>query len=132
VQGPYTPPASAISSSPGQPQSLQRLLFSFEGRIPRRSFWGVTLCSQLVILLLLSGVVVINSAGLTFLVIVLLYIPTIWIQLAVSVKRWHDRDKSGWWILISLVPLIGAIWALIENGLLRGTPGANSYGPDPT
>ena len=44
-----------------------------------------------------------------------LYVPFIWISLAVSVKRWHDRDKSGWWILIGLVPLIGSIWQFIEN-----------------
>jgi uncharacterized membrane protein YhaH (DUF805 family) len=53
-----------------------------------------------------------------------------WPALAVSVKRWHDRDKSGWWVLINLVPLIGMVWTLIENGLLPGTPGPNPYGED--
>lgn len=52
-------------------------------------------------------------------------------SLAVGVKRWHDRDKSGWWMLILLIPLIGAIWYLIACGILKGTDGPNRYGPDP-
>lgn len=54
-----------------------------------------------------------------------------WAKLAVLVKRWHDRDKSGWWVLIGLIPLIGGIWMLIECGFLDGTPGSNKYGPSP-
>ena len=61
----------------------------------------------------------------------LLYIPAVWIGLAVAVKRWHDRDKSGWWVLIGMIPLIGAVWTFVENGCLRGTVGPNTYGPDP-
>jgi uncharacterized membrane protein YhaH (DUF805 family) len=55
----------------------------------------------------------------------------IWPGLAINIKRWHDRDKSGWWILISLIPFVGPIWALVEVGFLPGTPGPNQYGPDP-
>ena len=51
-----------------------------------------------------------------------------WMMLAASVKRWHDRNKSGAWIFISLVPFIGGIWAFIETGLLPGTEGRNGYG----
>lgn len=47
----------------------------------------------------------------------------------VYIKRWHDRDKSGWWMLIMLLPIIDAIWALIELGFLPGTPGPNRFGP---
>jgi len=54
-----------------------------------------------------------------------------WTHLAVFVKRWHDRDKSGWWVLIVLIPLIGWLWMLIECGFLEGTIGPNKYGPDP-
>ena len=50
----------------------------------------------------------------------------------VYIKRWHDRDKSGWWMLITLVPIIGSIWLLIELGFLAGTPGVNRFGPPPT
>lgn len=55
----------------------------------------------------------------------------VWPALAISVKRWHDRGKSGWWVLLNLVPVVGWLWALIENGFLRGTDGPNRYGPDP-
>jgi uncharacterized membrane protein YhaH (DUF805 family) len=51
--------------------------------------------------------------------------------LAISIKQWHDRGKSGWWVLIGLIPFIGAIWALIETGFLEGDPGDNQYGPNP-
>lgn len=54
-----------------------------------------------------------------------------WTHLAVFVKRWHDRDKSGWWMLINLIPVIGWFWTLIECGFLEGTIGPNKYGPDP-
>jgi uncharacterized membrane protein YhaH (DUF805 family) len=54
-----------------------------------------------------------------------------WISLAIAVKRYHDRDKSGWWALIIFLPVIGALWYLIECGFLRGTEGNNDYGPDP-
>jgi uncharacterized membrane protein YhaH (DUF805 family) len=50
-------------------------------------------------------------------------------SILVDIKRWHDRDKSGWWMLILLVPIIGAIWFLIELGFLAGTPGPNRFGP---
>jgi uncharacterized membrane protein YhaH (DUF805 family) len=48
-----------------------------------------------------------------------------------GIKRFHDRDKSGWWLLISLVPLIGPLWLLVELGFLQGSEGANRFGPDP-
>ena len=54
-----------------------------------------------------------------------------WPALAISVKRWHDRDKPGWWALLAFLPVIGWIWVLIENGLLRGTAGANRFGDTP-
>ena len=51
-------------------------------------------------------------------------------SLAVTVRRLHDIDRTGWWILIGLVPLIGAI-VLLVLALLDGTPGNNRYGPNP-
>ena len=60
-----------------------------------------------------------------------LALVAVWMKLAVIVKRWHDRDKSGWWVLIVLIPVIGWLWQLIECGFLDGTPGPNKYGPSP-
>lgn len=54
-----------------------------------------------------------------------------WISLATSVQRAHDRGKSGWWVLITLIPIVGAIWWLVDLGILEGQDGPNKYGPDP-
>jgi uncharacterized membrane protein YhaH (DUF805 family) len=48
-------------------------------------------------------------------------------SIAVSVKRAHDRDRSGWFVLLGLVPLVN-LWVVVELGFLAGTPGANTYG----
>jgi uncharacterized membrane protein YhaH (DUF805 family) len=50
--------------------------------------------------------------------------------LAVNVKRCHDRGRSGWFILVALVPFLG-IWYLIEVCFLPGTEGVNEYGAPP-
>ena len=108
----------------------RRMLMSLQGRISRREFWlwgvlallGVALLLQA--LLGIAGVAPKAAERLVNLVLV-------WPAIAVSVKRWHDRDKSGWWVLINLVPVIGWLWALVENGFLRGTPGPNRFGADP-
>ncbi len=51
-------------------------------------------------------------------------------SLAVTVRRLHDIDRSGWWILINLIPLIGTI-VLLVFAVSEGTPGTNRYGPNP-
>ncbi len=73
-----------------------------------------------------------KTQGIFGILAVLLYIPLLWSSLALQVKRWHDRNKSGAWVLISLIPLVGGIWAFVEVGCLRGTFGLNNYGEDPT
>lgn len=101
-------------------------LFSFGGRINRQTYWIIA-----VVLFIIEAVLglllqsknngLIAVASIVFLV---LFVAS----LATQVKRWHDRDKSGWWVLIALVPLIGALWSLIELGFLPGTPGDNRFG----
>src|SRR5262249_44348098 len=56
---------------------------------------------------------------------------SVWPGIAVGAKRFHDRDKSGWFLLIFLVPVLGLLWLLIELGFFRGTVGHNRFGPDP-
>jgi uncharacterized membrane protein YhaH (DUF805 family) len=110
--------------------SPRRILFSFDGRIGRRTWWlwGVAallgLSLYATVLLRVAGV----AAGTTDLLVNLLLL---WPALAISAKRWHDRGKSAWWAVVVLVPVVGWIWALIENGCLRGTRGANRYGAAP-
>ena len=97
-------------------------LFSFEGRIGRRSFWLSTLIVVAFVLVVGGVLFAINEV-----LAVLAYIPMIWVSLATSVKRWHDRGKAGTWVLIGLIPLVG-LWAIIETGFLAGEPAPNEYG----
>lgn len=106
-------------------------LLTTDGRIPRFTFWKFTagLYALIVILGFLSNLESIPSAVGTFLGILLL--PILLIGIIVQIKRWHDRDKSGWWVLINFVPIVGGLWSLIECGFLKGTAGPNRFGSDP-
>lgn len=112
------------------PTSPRWLLFSFDGRIGRRSWWlwgaavMIGMAMYLTAVLRIAGVAK-DTADL------LVNLLLLWPALAISVKRWHDRDKPGWWALIAFVPVIGWIWLLVENGLLRGSDGANRFGDVP-
>ena len=64
-------------------------------------------------------------------IVLVTFALAVWIGLAAQVKRWHDRDKTGEWALINLIPFIGQIWVLIQCGILRGTAGANHFGEAP-
>ena len=109
--------------------SLIELLFSFNGRINRAKYWLMVLILSIAPFIVLLFSVTIGEVGI---VLYILYsLIAIWPGLAISAKRWHDRDKSAWWILIGLIPIIGGIWILVELGFLKGTDGENRYGPDP-
>ncbi|MEJ2021636.1 MAG: DUF805 domain-containing protein [Maritimibacter sp.] len=60
----------------------------------------------------------------------LFLLATLLPSISVTVRRLHDRDKSGWWYWLFLVPIVGPIVLLVWF-ILEGTRGANSYGPDP-
>jgi len=107
-----------------------RDLLTTEGRITRATYWKffAVFYGFLILVALFGGKE--PSAGFTMLV-GLIFIPLALIGIIVQIKRWHDRDKSGWWVLINLVPCIGGLWTLIECGFLPGTPGDNRFGPDP-
>ena len=102
--------------------------FDFDTRSCRSEFWFWTLFVVLVnMLLTLAGAFVSSSIdwlGVVFSMVTL--IPGI----SITVRRLHDLDKSGWWILIALVPFIGLI-LLIFWECLKGTEGPNRFGEDP-
>ena len=121
--------------------SIRKVLFSFSGRIPRQTYWLSHLGLGAVYLLSSFIVALDGSAdgvghrssppSVLQLVLMLLFLTVqlcyIWCILAVTVKRWHDRGKSGFWMLIGLIPLVGPLWSLIELGFLEGTPGTNEF-----
>lgn len=103
-------------------------LLTWEGRVNRQRFWAYVLVylAAIIVLALVEGVLGLGGALSTVFVLVALY-PSI----CISIKRWHDLDKSGWWVLINLIPLVGGIIALVFNGFLKGTGGPNRFGEDP-
>jgi uncharacterized membrane protein YhaH (DUF805 family) len=106
---------------------MKELLFSFQGRVTRKSYWMFALA--VIGVMVVASVVDVVVTGGSPVVTALAALVVVWPSLAVQVKRWHDRDKSGWWVLIALVPVVGPVWALIENGFLAGTTGDNRFGP---
>ena len=109
--------------------TLAQTLFSFKGRINRAKWWLMHLlitAANIVVAMIFGGL-----SNEMFIILIPFGICSIWAYLAVNVKRWHDRNKSGWWVLIKLIPIVGGIWAFVELGCLKGTYGKNRFGPDP-
>src|SRR5687768_3369411 len=106
----------------------------FQGRARRSEYWLFTLLILIVLLLLglLSGLTGGDpeSFGPFDIVAVGVALAVLIPSIAVTVRRLHDTNRSGWWYLISFIPLIGAL-VLIVFLVLPGTPGANRFGPDP-
>ena len=133
---PINPYAAPTADWPEQTVRRPRwrdILFSLEGRVPRRLYWATRALS--IAPLVIAGILAVllgEHRGIATLVLLLAWIAGFWIALAGSVKRWHDLDKSGWWIFIALVPVVGGLWELIEAGCTRGTEGPNRYGRDRT
>jgi uncharacterized membrane protein YhaH (DUF805 family) len=102
------------------------LLFSFEGRINRMQYW----MSWIVFVpLSLMAMAIANNEEIPELYRVIVVLVMAWPMLAVQTKRWHDIDMSGWWLLVILLPVVGAPIALVMNGFLPGTHGENRFGP---
>ena len=113
---------------------LTTLLFSVHGRVPRRVYWATTILSPFVLFVTI-GILPSIAGGqedAMRIAILLAFLLTIWSTLAIRIKRWHDHNKSGWWILIRLIPFVGSLWAFMVEGCFRGTHGPNEYGSDET
>lgn len=106
---------------------------TFEGRARRKEYWFFILFNVLAVVVLGIIDVVLGTsskeAGLGLLSGIYL-LAVLLPALAVTVRRLHDTDRSGWWILIEFIPLIGGLVLLVFT-LLDGTPGSNRFGPSP-
>lgn len=111
----------------------------FEGRASRSEYWYWVLAVILVSIFLavIEGAVIAPSIGfepfdpqagqpLRLLMTLMIFLPS----LAVSVRRLHDGGRSGWWLLIQLVPLIGAL-ILLWWYIRPGEASENDFGPPP-
>lgn len=99
----------------------------FSGRARRREYWMFVLFNMLVSIALAVIEGVLGGPGITVIIYSLaVMIPSI----AVAVRRLHDTSRSGWWIFIALIPLIGSIVLLIFL-VLDSAEGDNDYGLNP-
>jgi uncharacterized membrane protein YhaH (DUF805 family) len=141
---------------------LEFLLATFEGRIGRKQFWdgvfalaGAGILATLVIMTILGW----ESRRFAQVLLLVQYISLVPFA-ALAAKRFHDRNRSGWWVLaasgpsvvaditealglagnprtvgafdfVVLAALLASLWFLFELCALRGTAGANRYGIDP-
>jgi uncharacterized membrane protein YhaH (DUF805 family) len=103
---------------------------NFSGRASRSEYWYWVLF--VILLSAAAGLVDVAIAGTSGFSVIgaLVSLGTFLPSLAVAVRRFHDRDQSGWWILIGLIPLVGII-LLIVWFCQRGSVGPNRFGADP-
>lgn len=149
---PAFPPIVAGNNANTQVQVAQAenkgvgwLLFSSKGRIPRSKWWAAYFAFNIPFQLLTYAVVALVAflflKGPNFsdtqaiLTICLAAIPFsifgVIVNLNLIIKRLHDRDHSGWFYFIALIPIVGGIWLFVELGFLPGTEGPNRFGEDP-
>jgi uncharacterized membrane protein YhaH (DUF805 family) len=112
--------------------AVLRKYAQFSGRSRRTEYWMFFLINALVGFgLAFAGGMLGDEAGMGGMVLYLLYLlGTLVPGLAVSVRRLHDTGRSGWWLLISIVPVVGAI-ALLVFTVQDSQPGDNEFGANP-
>lgn len=108
---------------------------TFSGRARRKEYWMFTLFQFIAMFILLTLEAAIELPGVLSSVY---WLATILPSLAVSVRRLHDTGRSGWWLLISIIPIVGAIVLIIfmctdsqTGNALDNTTGRNQYGENP-
>src|SRR5689334_13817971 len=101
----------------------------FSGRARRTEYWMFTLFN-----IIIGGVlyaIYAATGSSIFMILYVLYFVAVFVpSLAVGVRRLHDTNRTGWWLLLGFVPFIGGI-VLIVFCALEGDRGANQYGEDP-
>jgi uncharacterized membrane protein YhaH (DUF805 family) len=129
------------------------LLFGFKGRIGRANYWLAVVIWFVLWIVAMVVMLMLGFPTAMIVVAVIIGIPAVVSWIAVGIKRLHDRDKSGWWLLLfyltpavldaisratggiglvfSLASFAISIWAFVELGCLRGSIGVNQFGPDP-
>jgi len=113
---------------------FKEIYISLDGRFNRAKYWLAYL--PLILISLLATYADFSTGSLDAQtgigpISAIASIILIWPSISLGVKRCHDRDRSGWFLLIGIIPLLGALWILVELGFMRGTVGDNRFGADP-
>ena len=112
-------------------QNITRFLFSFQGRLCRSDYWLKGILPLLGISIVMGMIFIPLNHLVPGLSIILgiAQLALFWASCAVGVKRCHDRNRTGWFLLICLIPLV-QLWPFFEMAFLKGTDGSNLYGED--
>lgn len=104
----------------------------FSGRARRKEYWlfQLAVCIAFFVPTVLSEILPPAVGDPIFVLATVLMLALVVPMYAVGVRRMHDIGRSGWWLLIALVPIVGGIWQLVLLAT-SGDIGPNRYGPDP-
>lgn len=102
-----------------------RKFADFSGRARRKEFWMFVLGSVIISVILSIIGAIIHTSFLSYIYSLVALVPSI----AAGVRRLHDTNRSGWFILLGLIPLVGLV--LIYFYVLEGDRANNQFGPDP-
>ena len=105
---------------------MRWLLFSAQGRLSRKPYWLFILAAFIVQYALF---LIADAGELLAYISTFIYLAVVVVSVLVAIKRCHDRARSGWFLLVGLVPILN-LWPVIELGFFRGTIGSNKYGQD--
>lgn len=100
--------------------------FNFTDRACRSEFWWWALLTNIVTTVVYVVDLRLHTSIIFLLLTLLIFFP----NLAVEVRRLHDMETSGWWVLLSFIPILGVVILMLWF-TARGTNGDNQYGPDP-
>lgn len=132
MNNPYHAPTADLSQAGMDAQPYQPKVFSVHGRIGRVRYLAYSMIYSIVAVLVVSvmfGILAAISPDLIALA-AFAYIPVVGLSMIPAIRRCNDLNKSGWWSLLSLIPLVNVgflIWALF----FPGDSGANDFGPPP-
>jgi uncharacterized membrane protein YhaH (DUF805 family) len=119
--------------------SFKDVWLAVDGRICRKDYWLKFIVPYLVLYAIVFGIQVallgnfMDAANPSFQIpwlLLIFVLLMIYPSIAAGIKRVHDRNRSGWFLLLAFVPILN-IWLMIELYFLPGTPGDNRFGPDP-
>lgn len=129
----YASPQSNLGETPEQVSGfgwytkVVKNFVVFQGRASRSEYWMFQLFNALI----MFGIIIVEAMIYEQPIIGVIYILAMILpNLSVSVRRMHDTGRSGWWLLVSFVPVVGGLIFLIFT-LLASEAGSNRFGPNP-
>lgn len=107
------------------------VLLSFDGRIARRHYWyGNFFIFAYTLVAVGVPIFLFPDSETAEIAMLFLFIPTLWMRLALMVKRFHDLGHSGFMVFCQLIPMVGGLIVFVMCGLTQGNKFPNDYGPE--